>query len=531
MSVKMQRRSFLKGTAAAAAAVSFTPWSKVLGASEQVRAAVIGFRGRGGAHLGGVLGQKDRAKLVALCDVDSKVLQKGVAEYSKRTKANVDGEVDMRKLFDRKDIDVVFIATPNHWHSLAAIWAMQAGKDVYVEKPVSHNIWEGRQAVLAARKYNRICQAGTQSRSSKHIANAVKWVQDGNLGKILYAVGTCFKPRQSIGKLDQPLEIPAEVDYDLWCGPAEKLPLYRKAFHYDWHWMWNTGNGDLGNQGIHQADIARWFLGEKGLPPRVFSVGGRFGYVDAGETPNTQLAVYDYAKAPIVFEVRGLPQAKEFQDQRWARKMDKYMDAGVGVIIHCEGGHVLVPNYNSAIAKDKDGKIIKTFSSAADKAEKQGEKQAEQAAEKPESVIEEKTTKPGGSGDITVQVSEGNHFENFFNAVRSRKVSELKADIEQGHVSSALCHIANISHRLGAAAPQGQIREQVKSQPYAAEAFARIADHLKANEVDIDTPTLTLGAVLELDVKKERFTNSEEANALLTRKYRKGFEVPDIAKA
>ena len=193
--------------------------------------------------------------LVALCDCDENVLNKSA------TDKDVQKFIDYRKLLEDKNIDVVSIATPNHQHSIMGIRAVMAGKHVYVEKPVSHNVWEGRQLSEAQTKFDRVIQCGTQSRSSPSLQKAVKWVQAGELGKILYAVGTCYKPRKSIGKLDKPLQVPKHINYDLWCGPAEKRSLFRPKLHYDWHWDFNTGNGDMGNQGIHQMDIARWFLG------------------------------------------------------------------------------------------------------------------------------------------------------------------------------------------------------------------------------------------------------------------------------
>src|SRR5205807_7292226 len=230
---------------------------------------------------------------------------------------------DVRKLLENKDIDVISTATPNHWHSLITIWSCQAGKDVYVEKPVSHNVFEGRQCVEAARKYNRIVQAGSQGRSNGAQREAFAWIKEGHLGKIKIARGLCYKRRPSIGKVDGPQPIPSQIDYDLWCGPALKLPLTRKKLHYDWHWVWNTGCGDLGNQGIHEMDVARWFLGAMELSPRVFSVGGRLGYVDDGETPNTMVIYHDYPTAPLIFEVRGLP------DKPGSKNMDQYKGASI----------------------------------------------------------------------------------------------------------------------------------------------------------------------------------------------------------
>jgi predicted dehydrogenase len=490
---KFNRRSFLKSSLLAASAVGWTArsWSQVAGANERINAATVGFNGRGGNHISGMTElAPEGVKYVALCDVDQKVLDKGIAQFAKKEQ-KVDGYRDMRKLLERKDLDVVTIATPNHWHALAAIWAIQAGKDVYVEKPVSHNVWEGRKIVEAARKYNRIVQTGTQSRSSTGIKQGVEWVLKGGLGKILCAYGTCYKPRQSIGLTRSEHKVPDNIDYDLWSGPAPLVPTTRNnpkfgPVHYDWHWFWNYGNGDLGNQGIHQMDIARWFLGEMELSPRVWSVGGRLGYVDDGETPNTQVIYHDYAKAPLIFEVRGLPSKKDSKD------MDSFMGSKIGVVVHCEGGHITVPSYTSSTAYDKEGKVIKTW----------------------------KEEKGGG---------EAPHFKNFIEAVRSRNHKDLYADILEGHLSSALCHTGNISHRLGKRAAPGAIREQIKGDREATATVERMFEHLKANEVNIDTDKLTLGPVLKMNPKTETFIGNAAADKLLTRDYRKPFVVPAIS--
>jgi predicted dehydrogenase len=484
---KLSRRAFIKSAAFGAAAVSlpFTArsYAQIRGSNEAVRMGSIGFHGRGGSHISSV--KKDPGfRLTALCDVDSKVL-----EVSAHTNKIEQTYTDLRKLLENKDIDAVSIATPNHWHALAAIWAIQAGKDVYVEKPVSHNVSEGRRIVEFARKYGKIVQAGTQSRSSRMgIAKGVEYVQAGKLGKIKVARGLCYKRRPSIGKSTEPLKIPDYIDFDLWCGPAEKLPIMRKALHYDWHWVWNTGNGDLGNQGIHEMDVARWFLGETELSPSILTVGGRVGYIDDGETPNTMIAYHAYTKAPLLFEVRGLP-AKAYP-QGVKEQMDSYKGAGVGIVIECEGGYVTVPTYGKAIVYDNDGKEITSF-----KDEK---------------------------GDSTEA-----HFVNFLKAVRSRNHEDLYADILDGHLSSALCHTANISHRLGKQTDPEAIDNTIKTNPLFAEAFERMKQHLIANKVDIRKEKLTLGVPLTMDPKTETFPGNDAANAMLTRNYRAPYVVPD----
>ncbi len=483
----LNRRSFLTRAALATATVSWSArsWSQVAGSNTDVRVAVIGFRGQGGSHIT-AYSKMEGARMTALCDVDANVLRRGAQSLSDKD-IKVAEFTDIRRLLESKDVDAVSIATPNHWHALAAIWSIQAGKDVYVEKPVSHNVWEGRKIVEAARKYKKIVQTGTQSRSSRTgIQAAVDWVKAGNLGKIEIARGLCYKPRGSIGKSTGPQPVPANINYDLWCGPAPlELPRRNSSnaqfgtIHYDWHWFWDYGSGDLGNQGIHQMDICRWFLGEMELAPAVISLGGRVGYVDDGETPNTQIVWQGYEKAPLIFEVRGLPEAKD------AKNMDKLKGASVGCVIECEGGYVTVPNYSSATAYSKDGKEIKKWSGAE------------------------------------------NHHANFIKAVKSRRHEDLHADILEGHLSSALCHTGNISYRLGAKQSPDAIKEAMKDQKGLAESFGRMAEHLAKNEVDITQEKLSLGVPLKMNGKTEKFIGNEKANAMLTRNYRAPYVVPE----
>jgi predicted dehydrogenase len=483
----MNRRTFLRNSLLVSASLAAAPrwgWTapkptaRIRGANDDIRVAVAGFNGRGQSHIQGF--QKIKGvRVVALCDVDQTVLDKAVKTFADRGQP-VAAYRDIRKLLEDPNIDAVSFATPNHWHALGAIWTIQAGKDVYVEKPVSHNIWEGRQTVEAARKYQRIVQTGTQSRSSYGLREAFEWVQAGNLGKVLRARGLCYKRRPSIGKVDGPQPIPPTIDYNLWCGPAPEAPLMRKRLHYDWHWVWPTGNGDLGNQGVHQVDMCRWVLGQNALSPMVLSLGGRLGYVDDGTTPNTLIVFHDYRPAPLIFEVRGLP-AGAGQD-----KMDSYQGASIGIVVDCEGGRLLVKSYSGATAFDTEGREIKKFEGADD------------------------------------------HFANFITAVRSREVTALNADILEGHLSAALCHMANISYRLGQTHAPEEIRDAVRDNRDLAEALGRMEEHLAANQVDLKKTPATLGAVLRLDPATERFIGNAKANAMLTRKYRKPFVVPKI---
>jgi len=472
----ISRRRFVQAGVPVALS-TFVPFSKVRGANEDVRVAVVGINNQGANHINWFR-QIPGVRVVAICDVDRACLAREKQKFATRNE-QVATYVDYRRLLDDKSIDAVITATPNHWHALVTVWACQAGKDVYVEKPVSHGIWEGRQMVNAARKYNRIVQSGTQRRSDTGLIEALRYIRAGHLGKIRVVYGIVYVRRGSIGRVNGPQPIPASVDYDLWCGPATMRPLMRKRLHYDWHWVWPTGNGDFGNNGIHFMDICRWAIGATTLAPRVISIGGRLGYVDDGTTPNTQIVLCDYKPVPILFEVRGLPRAKGDST------MDVFKGTRAGTVVVCEGGYFV-----GGWAYDNDGKKIRQFQ------------------------------RTGGAG----------HHANFIKAIRSRKVTDLNADILDGHLSSALCHMGNISHRVGRRASLRQIAQAVSDNPYLAEAVERLAQHVEANEVDLNTTPLTLGADLHFDPHREIFTGplSAEANMFLRRNYREPFVVPQI---
>jgi predicted dehydrogenase len=469
------RRDFVKNSLAAGAALAM-PFSRVRGANNDVRVAVVGIRNQGSNHINWFRNISG-VRVVAICDADKSFLDREEKKFKERNE-KVDTYVDYRKLLEDKSIDAIITASPNHWHALVTIWGCQADKDVYVEKPVSHNIWEGRKMVEAARKYNRIVQAGTQRRSDEGLQEAVEYIKEGNLGKILIVYGIVYVQRGSIEKVDGPQPIPESVDYNLWCGPAPMVPLMRKNLHYDWHWVWPTGNGDFGNNGIHFTDICQWFLDKNTLPPRVMSIGGRFGYIDDGETPNTQIVFFDYKPTPIIFEVRGLPRAKGDS------AMDDFRGTRAGVVVQCEDGYFV-----GGWAYDNNGKKIKQF----------------------------KIT--GGSG----------HHANFIKAVRSRKVSDLNADIAEGHLSSALCHMGNISYRLGKETSRDQVMETIKGNKEMVDAFERFQEHLLVNGVDVKATPRILGPWLKMDTDNERFVGefSEQANELVKRKYREPFVVPE----
>ena len=469
------RRGLLKSSLAAGVALAM-PFSRVRGANDAVRVAVVGIRSQGSNHIKW-FSQIPGVRVVAICDADRAFLDREAKKFRDRNET-VATYVDYRTLLEDKDIDAVITATPNHWHALVTVWGCQAGKDVYVEKPISHTIWEGRQMVKAARKYNRIVQSGTQRRSDAGLQEAIAYINEGHLGKITLVRGIVYVRRGSIGKVDGPQPIPETVDYNLWCGPAPERPLMRKNLHYDWHWVWPTGDGDFGNNGIHFIDICRWVLGRHELAPRVISLGGRFGYVDDGETPNTQLVFLDYAPAPILFEVRGLPR------RAGDSASDDYLGTRAGTVVHCEGGYFV-----GGWAYDNQGKKIKQFK------------------------------RSGGAG----------HHENFIKAVRSRNIGDLNADVLEGHLSSALCHLGNISHRLGTEANRRQILDRIGGHRGMEETFGRFQEHLLVNGVDVRTTPRILGPWLTMDPRTERFVGAfaDEANKLARRPYREPFVMPE----
>jgi predicted dehydrogenase len=437
--------------------------------SDPIRVAVIGVRGRGQDHLREYARMND-VIVATVCDCDLNVVPRALKIVTDAGKPEPKVVQDLRRVMDDPRIDAVSIATPNHWHALAALWAMQAGKDAYVEKPVSHNVHEGRMLVETARRYRRICQPGTQIRSNPGAQEAIRYVHEGKIGKVTVARGLCYKPRGSIGKMS-PGPVPLGVNYNLWVGPAPMFPYQENKFHYNWHWLWATGNGDLGNQGIHQMDVARWGLKEARLPRSVVGFGGRLGYEDDGETPNTHVAVLDYGDSQLIFETRGL-------------QTNDYMGARIGNVFHGTDGVVVLTSYAGGAAFDPSGKLVTTFT---------------------------------GGGD---------HFRNFIDAVRSRKAEELNGGIEEGHFSSALCHLGNISYFLGEPVTFGTRPRVFEKNEAALETLQRFEQHLAENGVDPKQARYRLGRALKVDARKESFEKDREANALLSREYWPPFVVP-----
>jgi predicted dehydrogenase len=494
------RRSFLRGSLTAGLAL---PVPRLLlggqprsgGPVDTVNVAVIGLGsttakggvGGRGHQLIGRLRETPGARIVALCDADQSHLDREV-EAARGHGGKVAAYHDPREVFDDKNVDAVVIALPNHWHALATVWACQAGKDVYVEKPFSYDLWEGRQMVAAARKYGRMVQVGTQNRSSAFLRKAFDRLRGGELGPIHFAHALVYRAREGIGSVDAPTTPPGTVDYDLWCGPAAKGPLHRKQLHYEWHWFWDTGNGEMGNNGIHVIDVCRWALGHDRTPPRAMSIGGRLGVRDCGETANTHITLLDYQPAPLICEVRNVVSDKDVSS------IGKFRGRNKGVVIDCEGGYFAGDASGGAFF-DRHGNKVQDL----------------------------------GKGDDP-EALERSHLSAFLAAVRSRKASDLAAEALEGHRSTACCHLANVSHRLGKQSSAADIRTAITCCPEMADAFERCRVYLHDNGIDLATTPATLGPWLTLDEKQGRFVGdcADVANKLSRRDYRKPFVVPEL---
>ena len=484
---KSTRRKFIKGSIAggigAGTLSSLPAWANPAGANEDLRIAVIGCGGKGSGHIGGLLGDKG-VRIAAICDPDGSYLEKHANRIGDKQGSKPKIYKDYRRLCEDKEIDGVMIATPNHLHTTIAIRAAQHGKHVYVEKPVSHNMWEGAKLVEAAEKYGKekgvIIQHGMQRRSDTGWWEIMDYLADKNcpIGKVTLSRGLCYKPRKSIGKVSGPQEPPAHIDYNLWSGPREVLPIMRQRFHYDWHWQWPYGNGDTGNQGPHQMDVARWALGQETLPKMVMSVGGRLGYVDDGTTPNTHISYFDYP-IPLIFETRGLPN----RDMDWGKGMPNYKGGRVSNVIHCEGGYIV-----ESKAYDNDGKSIKKFPLT------------------------------GGRG----------HRENWIKSIREGK-HDPRWNASTGHLSAALCHMANTSYRIGKPTKAEEIKKQIGDNELFQETFERMQEHLAANNVDLKMTLPTWGGLLKMNPDTLKFSGpgADEANKIERGSYRKEFEVPE----
>ncbi|OIN61134.1 Gfo/Idh/MocA family oxidoreductase [Arsenicibacter rosenii] len=391
------RRDFLKTAATGSLAVMGMPTiipSHAFGANDRIRVAVIGVNGRGKDHISGFSRLKD-VEVVTLCDVDKVVAAERAADFEKTYNRKVHTEQDLRRVYEDKNIDAVSIATPNHWHALAAIWACQAGKDVYVEKPGAHNLYEGRKLVEAAAKYNRIVQHGVQLRSSVAIQEAIKHLRDGLIGKVYMARGLVFKWRPDIGNQGTS-PVPEGLNWDMWQGPAQTKAFSKNYVHYNWHWFWDYGNGDIGNQGIHETDLCMWGL-DVGLPEEISSSGGKFLWNDCKETPETLTSVYKYPKEGKVIQ---------FEVRPWMTNKEDGVE--IGNLFYGDKGYMVVNGYNE----------YKTY------------------------LGKERTPGPANKAG-------GDHYLNFIEAVRARDKSKLNGPVETAHLASGIAHLGNISYRLG----------------------------------------------------------------------------------
>ncbi len=434
--MSVSRRKFLGSSAAAVVAAGTMARGKVFGANDRIGVCVIGFNGQGGSHIREVMLQPG-AEIVALCDVDQRVLTRGVKTVEEGQGKAPKAYADMRDVMADDSIDAVTIATPNHWHSLAATWACQAGKDVYVEKPLSHNIWEGRQLVAAAKKYGRVVMHGTQSRSDTTLIRDIKLMHEGFIGKIVHSRGYVYKNgnRYAIGH-GTAADPPENLNWTLWQGPSKdhrymvtekKRGLY---VHYNWHWFWEYGNGEIGNQGVHEMDLACWGH-NRGLPVKIMSQGGRYGWDDDGESPNTHATSFTYADGSMMtFEVRNLGSFEEAEGG----------DCG-NSFFGTEGYYVRRKGFFNYKREP----------------------------------IPVEVERPEGKSKFT----------HFFDVVRSRKMEDCPAPPLAGHLSCVHCHLGNIAYRIGRS--------------------------------------------LVFDPKTERFVGDDEANALIKRDYRTGFEPPQLA--
>ncbi len=461
----LNRRQFVRRAAAASAAVAvpMVAPGRVLGANEELRVGVVGCGIRGRHHIDRFARQRG-VRVTAVCDPDRSRKTAEAGRVKQQYGNDPAPFLDPRKMIEAGNLDVVAVATMQYWHALPTIWACQAGMDVYVEKPLASFIEEGRRMVEAARQYERLVQIGTQYRTIRSAIDTIRFLREGGLGKIEYITAFANKPRTSIGFRDEPLPIADAVDYDLWCGPADDGPIFRNRLQYDCSFTWDKGDGESCNQGVHEIDVARWLLGEPGLPRRVISIGGRFVFNDAGDVPNTQIIYYDYPSAPILYEVHNLRAAKG------SNEVPTFRSHRTDLCAHCEGGYAMV---RSGQVFDHDGNRIRTFS--------------------------------GGE----------RIFENFIDAVRSGRREDLAADVLDGHISTAVTHVGNISYRVGKQANQAECRERIAGVKRFEDMFGRMVDHLKAHEIDVDQRTLTLGEWLEVDTENECIRDHADANALV----------------
>jgi len=484
MTTATSRRRFLKIAGISALAAPLYG-KNVIGANETVRVAMIGCGNRG-RSLAGRFGALKNVSIVAVCDPDTERM----ASLAKKISKSGDGKTrrpdeirDYRKLLERKDIDAVVVASPNYWHALHAISAMAAGKDVYVEKPVTWDLWESRQLLAAEKKYDRIVCAGLQNRSDPGPRDGFQFVRDGHLGKILSVQVCCFRNRHSIGKRTTPLKPPASVDYNLWLGPAADLPMFRERFHYDWHWVWNTGNGDVGNQAPHEIDLCGWLLDASAHPATMRTFGNRFAWNDAGQTPNLLASFYELSGVPCTIIVNDLTLGPK-------RNVPGLYDGiRVGLVVHCEGG-MLRGGRGGTYAVAPDGKTkIKKF--------------------------------PGDGGKL--------HQQRFIDTIRSRRRQDLPVQLSEAALAADIAHLANISHRNGTPGDAKAVQSAFGTGEPTETLLAYQAKQLAA--WGIEKPAYQIGKPVQADPATARILTHDITPEFIHRNYRKEFTVPDLAGA
>ena len=487
----INRRSFLLGTAAAAGVTSMACASPIrFSANEEVRVAILGAGWRGG-QLAEAFSKAKGCKLVAFADPDLELSKKLAETYS------ATAHQDLRKVLDDPNVDAVVVSTCNHWHCLATVWALEAGKDVYVEKPLSHTQWEGRQVVNAAAKSDRIVAFGTQQRSDPMQAQAKKFLhEDKSIGSIKYVQANRLGTRATIGKRTSPLEMPSSVDFDLWTGPAAKQPIMRDKLHYDWHWDFNTGSGEMGNWGVHILDDIRnvAYLDKVTTPKSVVGAGGRVVWNDAGNSPNVHFALFETDTFPTMITISNLPKTPTEKPNKKGKKKGWSVKAGMpvdgpssGYVIACEGGYYFGQRQKGR-AVDLEGKTIREFK----------------------------------GGDIVPL-----HVQNFVDSVRSRDASMLNAPVEGGHYSTGWANLGNIAFQTGAAYSKDQLTSagSLKAWPMLIE---EMENQLAPFGVSMDQ--IVSSPVLTHDPKTEKFVgeHAELANRFLKRTYREKYVVPEI---
>lgn len=476
--MNMTRRRLLQSAALVAAMPGIGFNTSVLGANNRVRIAVVGLHGRGKAHVNGYI-KLDNVEVAALVDPDEKVLAGAVKNVENRTGKKPIGQTDLRKVLEDPSIDAISIATPNHWHALMTIWGAQAGKHVFVEKPLSHDIAEGRIAVEAQRKYGVVVQHGTQRRSSSREAGLAQAIKEGRFGKLKISYGYCCKPRKGIG-FEKPASPPSHLDWNLWRGPANIDDYHANYVHYDWHWFWATGNGDLNNQGTHELDVAQWAIDDDQVHPvKAMALGGRFKWDDQGETPNTMFAMAEYANGQqVFFNVRNV----NYNGYKHQVMNEYYFE---------DGGKIVGGKYYAKGAKEG-----------------------------------EKIDVPQGS------VTPGGVFGSFIAAIRASDPSMANGDVLTAHRSCTLGHLMNNSYRLGDKVPFNKQAGSFGDNTDAAEHFETLHE-IMADGVGIpeDGHHYTVGPTLHFDPQSERFTgeHAEQANRLLKDTNRDGFIVPTVS--